>query len=53
MGDAMGGRMNDGRTENITIEFDSDVGGNGGWKAFLGRLKKLEDGWDHEGMSVL
>lgn len=53
MGDAMGGRVNDGRTENITIEYDSDIGGNGGWQNFLGTLKKLEDEWDHEGMSVL
>lgn len=50
MGDAMGGRVNDGRTENITIEFDSDIGSNGGWKNFLGTLKQLEDEWDHESM---
>lgn len=53
MGDAMGGRVNDGRTENITIEYNSDIGGNGGWKAFLAKLKQLEDEWDHEGVSLL
>jgi hypothetical protein len=53
MGDAMGGRLNDGRTENITIEYDSEIAGTGGWKAFTAELKKLEDEWDHEGMSVL
>jgi hypothetical protein len=50
IGDAMGGRVNDGRTENITIEFNSDIGGDGGWKNFVGTLKKLEDEWDHESM---
>lgn len=49
----MGGRLNDGRTENVTIEYDSDIGGHGGWQNFLGTLKRLEDEWDHEGMSVL
>lgn len=53
MGDAMGGRLNDGRTENITIEYNSDIGGHGGWKTFVEQLTKLEDDWDHEGVSVL
>ncbi|KAH7419564.1 hypothetical protein BKA64DRAFT_20603 [Cadophora sp. MPI-SDFR-AT-0126] len=50
--DAMGGRINDGRSENITIEFESDTSPES-WKEFLARLKSLEDEWDHEGMSVL
>jgi hypothetical protein len=48
MGDAMGGRLNDGRTENITIEYDSDVGSSGGWKKFVEKLTMLEDEWVHE-----
>ena len=51
-GDAMGGRLNDGRTENITIEYNSNVGANGGWKAFVDNLKKLEDEWDYEGIEM-
>ncbi|KAL2064397.1 hypothetical protein VTL71DRAFT_4891 [Oculimacula yallundae] len=50
--DAMGGRVNDGRSENITIEFESDASSES-WKEFLARLKALEDEWEHEGMSVL
>lgn len=50
--DAMGGRVNDGRSENITIEFESDKSPES-WKEFLARLKSLEDEWEHEGMSVL
>jgi len=50
--DAMGGRVNDGRSENITIEFDSDTSPES-WKTFLGRLKSLEDQWEHECMSTL
>lgn len=50
--DAMGGRVNDGRSENITIEFESDTSPES-WKDFLARLKSLEDEWEHEGMSVL
>jgi hypothetical protein len=46
--DAMGGRLNDGRTENITIEYDSDVGSSGGWKKFVEKLTMLEDEWVHE-----
>jgi hypothetical protein len=53
MRDAMGGRLHDGRTENITIEYNSDIGSNGGWKAFVERLEKLEDEWDHKGVTVL
>jgi hypothetical protein len=49
--DAMGGRVNDGRTENITVEFHSDSA-NMGWKDFLGKLRRLEDEWEHEGMSL-
>lgn len=45
--DAMGGRVNDGRSENITIEFDSD-NANETWSQFLGRLKVIEDEWEHE-----
>jgi hypothetical protein len=44
--DAMGGRVNDGRSENITIEFDSKVA-EGGWKEFLIKLKGLEAEWEH------
>jgi len=50
--DAMGGRVNDGRCENITIEFDSDTS-KSGWTEFLATLKGLEDEWDHESLSVL
>lgn len=45
--DAMGGRVNDGRSENITIEFETETAKEG-WKQFLGRLKVLEDEWEHE-----
>jgi hypothetical protein len=45
--DAMGGRVNDGRCENITIEYESETAKEG-WKQFLGRLKALEDEWEHE-----
>jgi hypothetical protein len=48
MGDAMGDRVNDGRTENVTIEFNSEIAEHGDWKSFLGSLKRLEDEWDHE-----
>jgi hypothetical protein len=51
-GDAMGGRVNDGRSGNVTIEFDSNTSKEG-WKSFLGKLKSLENEWEHEGMSVL
>jgi len=51
--DAMGGRVNDGRSENITIEYDSEAKETLAWKDFLARLSGLEDEWDHEGMSVL
>jgi len=51
-GDAMGGRVNDGRSGNVTIEFDSNASKDG-WKSFLRKLKTLEDEWEHEGMSVL
>ncbi|KAF7879892.1 uncharacterized protein EAF02_007529 [Botrytis sinoallii] len=44
--DAMGGRVNDGRSENITIEFDSNVTRES-WAEFLARLKGLEDEWSH------
>jgi len=49
----MGGRVNDGRSENITIEYDSGAKDTLAWKDFLGTLTTLEDEWDHEGMSVL
>lgn len=45
---AMGDRVNDGRTENVTIEYESDTAKEG-WLPFLARLKKLEDEWDFEG----
>jgi hypothetical protein len=51
-----GERVNDGRSENITIEFDSDTAKEG-WAEFLGRLRALEEEWEreeqHEGLSVL
>jgi hypothetical protein len=50
--DAMGGRVNDGRSENITIEFDSETG-KAGWTQFLLKLKTLEDEWEHEENSML
>jgi len=50
--DAMGGRVNDGRTENITVEFDSESA-KVNWAQFLGRLRGLEDGWEHEGERTL
>lgn len=46
--DAMGGRVNDGRCENVTIEYESEKAAVG-WAEFLGKLKALEDEWDHEG----
>lgn len=46
--DAMGGRVNDGRCENVTIDFNSDTSTES-WKDFLARLTVLEDEWDHEG----
>jgi len=51
--DAMGGRVNDGRSEHITIEYDSDAAGAVGWQDFMSRLTGLEAEWEHEGMSVL
>jgi len=51
--DAMGGRVNDGRSENITVEYDSSGKDALPWKDFLAKLKALEDEWDHEGVSVL
>ncbi|KAB8301671.1 hypothetical protein EYC80_003506 [Monilinia laxa] len=44
--DAMGGRVNDGRSENITIQFDSNVAKEP-WNEFLVRLRELEDNWLH------
>jgi hypothetical protein len=46
--DAMGGRVNDGRSENVTIDFNSDESTET-WSNFLARLKVLEDEWDREG----
>ncbi len=46
--DAMGGRVNDGRSENVTIDFDSETASES-WEQFLARLKTLEDEWEHEG----
>lgn len=39
----MGGRVNDGRWENYTIEWEEEKGE--GWIEFLGRLKVVLDGW--------
>lgn len=50
---AMGGRVNDGRTENVVIEYDTEVKDTLPWQGFLDTLTKLEDEWDHEGMSAL
>jgi len=54
--DAQGGRVNDGRSENITIEYDTETAQEG-WSEFLKRLSDLEDEWEregqHEGLSVL
>jgi hypothetical protein len=54
--DAQGGRVNDGRSENITIEFDTKTA-KMGWSEFLTSLRVLEDEWEreaqHEGLSVL
>ena len=50
--DAMGGRVNDGRCENITIEYETETVKEG-WKQFTGRLKVLEDEWEHEEVSML
>jgi hypothetical protein len=44
----IGERVNDGRSENITIEFNSETA-NEGWAEFLGRLRSLEDEWEREG----
>jgi hypothetical protein len=44
----MGGRVNDGRSENITIEYETDGKRTIGWQDFLAKLKALEDEWDHE-----
>jgi len=45
--DAMGGRINDGRSECVTIEFESDTAIST-WEDFLGKLKALEDEWERE-----
>jgi hypothetical protein len=54
--DAQGGRVNDGGTVNITIEFDTETAKQG-WSKFLKTLGDLEDEWqreaEHEGLSVL
>ncbi|RDL30153.1 uncharacterized protein BP5553_10431 [Venustampulla echinocandica] len=42
--DAMGGRVNDGRCENVTIEFDSNTAQEG-WDKFLLRLRGMEKEW--------
>lgn len=49
----MGGRVNDGQSENITIEYDSDAKGAPSWSEFLDSLQALEDEWDHEGVETL
>jgi len=51
--DAMGGRVNDGRCEHITIEYDSDEPNAIGWKEFLKKLEGLEAEWTGQNMSAL
>lgn len=49
--DAMGGRVNDGRSANVTIEFESDTAQTR-WVDFLLQLKALEDEWDLESQTT-
>jgi hypothetical protein len=53
---AMGDRVNDGRCENITIEFDSEAS-KAGWSEFLQKLRGMEEEWEqeerHQGQCVL
>ena len=51
--DAMGGRVNDGRSEHITIDYDSEAANAIGWGEFLRRLESLEGEWTRERMSAL
>lgn len=47
----LGGRVNDGRTENITIEHSSTTAGEG-WVQFLDELRLVEDEWKRGGLIV-
>ena len=49
----MGGRVDNGRQEHITIEYDSDAAGAIGWQDFMARLTTLETEWEHERTSAL
>lgn len=51
--DAMGGRVNDGRSENVTIEYASETAAGLKWNDFLDELKHMEDEWEYEGVSLL
>ncbi|KAG9246733.1 hypothetical protein BJ878DRAFT_495831 [Calycina marina] len=48
---AMGGRVNDGRCEHITIDYDSNSPGAVGWQNFLSQLTELEAGWERDANS--
>lgn len=48
----MGGRVNDGRCQNFTIEYETETAKEE-WRQFTGRLKVLEDEWEHEELSML
>ncbi len=43
----MGERVNDGRCEHITIDYDSESAKEG-WKEFMARLTALENEFDFE-----
>jgi hypothetical protein len=43
--------VNDGRTENITIEHSSTTAGEG-WVQFLDELRLVEDEWKRGGLIV-
>ena len=49
--DAMGGRVNDGRSENVTIQFKTEAT-TSGWEDFLARLQRIESEWKIEGVGV-
>ncbi|TVY30139.1 hypothetical protein LHYA1_G001097 [Lachnellula hyalina] len=50
--DAMGGRVNDGRCQNFTIEYETETASEE-WRQFTERLRRLEDEWEHEEVSML
>ncbi|KAG9232045.1 hypothetical protein BJ875DRAFT_443542 [Amylocarpus encephaloides] len=49
--DAMGGRVNDGRSENVTIEFETEATASG-WGEFLATLQRIEGEWKMEGVGA-